>query len=503
MMKPLLTTILYMGGLLAAYGQLDYRVETQATAATGDHAPLWLNANKYGLSSLDKTNAYLRASLTNPLRNDSARVDFGYGVDVAVAAGFTSKLVVQQAYVEGRWLRGRLTVGSKEQPVELKNQRLSSGAQTLGINARPIPQVRLSLPEYWTFAGGWLGLKGHIAYGMQTDDSWQEDFVSADKRYTQHTLVHTKAGYLRVGPKNITVELGIEMASQFGGKSWVEMPNEGFHWVENSSRPSAFLHTLLPGGSDATDAGYNNAEGNHLGSWMVRLNLDYAKWNLGLYADHFFEDHSGMYFLGYNGYGTGDEWQQRPKLDFFAYQPRDFQLGAELTLKQNPWVRTVLVEYLYTKYQSGPVYHDHTTTSSVQISGRDNYYNNTMFSGWQHWGQVMGNPLYRSPLYNNDGAIEVQNNRFWAWHVGLDGEPFKGFDYRVLATVQRGYGTYSNPFVDPQNNFSLLVEAGQSLPKGWSVRAALGWDKGQLYGDNVGVQVTLAKCGVLEWNKRK
>ena len=31
---------------------LHYRVEMQTTLTTGDHTPLWLNANRYGLSSL-------------------------------------------------------------------------------------------------------------------------------------------------------------------------------------------------------------------------------------------------------------------------------------------------------------------------------------------------------------------------------------------------------------------------------------------------------------------
>ena len=39
---------------------LAYRAEIQATASGGDYNPLWLNANKYGLSSLKNTNGYLR-----------------------------------------------------------------------------------------------------------------------------------------------------------------------------------------------------------------------------------------------------------------------------------------------------------------------------------------------------------------------------------------------------------------------------------------------------------
>ena len=158
---------------------IEYGVEMQGSFSNGK-TPLWLNANKHGLSSLEKNNGYLRGSLVRPLSVDSARRwAVGYGVDVAIPVNYTSDIVVQQAYVEARWLYGVLTAGAKEYPMEMKNQSLSSGSQCLGINARPIPQVRLALPEYWTlpFGNGWLQLKGHLAYGMTTDDGWQHDFT--------------------------------------------------------------------------------------------------------------------------------------------------------------------------------------------------------------------------------------------------------------------------------------------------------------------------------------
>ena len=129
---------------------LRYDVELQGSASHGK-TPLWLNANRYGLSSLDESNGYVRGSVIRPLATDSARRwGIGYGLDVAAAYGYTSVPIVQQAFVEARWLHGVLSVGSKHYPMQLRNNALSSGAQTLGINARPVPQVRLALPEYWT-----------------------------------------------------------------------------------------------------------------------------------------------------------------------------------------------------------------------------------------------------------------------------------------------------------------------------------------------------------------
>ena len=482
---------------------LHYRAELQATVPSGDHAPLWLNANKYGMSSLKTTNGFLRAALARPLSLDNGRKwGVGYGIDAAVAAGFTSTLVLQQAYVEGRWLKGVLTVGAKEQPMELKNPELSSGAQALGINARPVPSVRLSLPDYWAipFTRGWLSLKGHIAYGKTTDGKWQKDFVSDNNRYTEGTLLHTKAGYLKIGPKNITLELGLEMASQFGGKSYYDINSDGQREViENAAGLKAFWHAFVPGGSGADEVGsdYRNSEGNQLGSWVARLNIDQPSWYLGIYADHFFEDHSSMFMLDYNGYGQGQEWDTRKDRRYFLYDLKDIMLGAELKLKRIPWLNDIVVEYLYTKYQSGPVYHDHSPYISSHLGGRDDYYNHHIFTGWQHWGQVMGNPLYRSPLYNDNGSIRVTDNRFVAWHLGVSGQPLAPLHYRFLATYQTGLGTYADPLPGRHYNLSLLAEASWRFPHDWMVRGALAMDKGRLLGDNYGFQLSIIKTGIL------
>ncbi|MBO4486260.1 MAG: hypothetical protein J5734_03890, partial [Prevotella sp.] len=294
---------------------LEYKLEVQASMSDGI-TPLWLNANKHGLSSLESTNGYLRGSMVRPLGEDSLRHwGFGYGLDVAVAHHYTSRLVVQQAFGEMRWLHGVLTVGAKEFPMEMKNNQLSSGSQTLGINARPVPQVRLALPEYWVlpYTNGWLRLKGHVAYGKTTDQNWQHDFTNCMKKYTDGALYHSKAGYLMVGyPERffpLSVEVGLEMATQFGGTAHVPYGDEMRVYKGNNGL-SGLWHAFMPGGADVPEEGteYQNAEGNQLGSFLMRVNYDEDSWKLGFYAEKYFEDHSSMLQLDYNGYGTGDEW---------------------------------------------------------------------------------------------------------------------------------------------------------------------------------------------------
>lgn len=485
---------------------ISYLVETQATLSKGQ-TPLWLNANRYGLSSLDKTNGYVRAAVMRPLSADSARRwAIGYCADVAVPLHYTSNVVVQQAYVEARWLHGVLTAGAKEWSLQLKNQTLSSGSQTLGINARPVPQVRIALPEYWQlpFGRGWLHIKGHIAYGMMTDDAWQHDFTRRQSKYADHVLYHSKAGYLKIGNEYSTFplsfELGLEMATQFGGTPYRPSNDGTMQSIPTKHGLKSFWHAFFPGGQDATDGMYANNEGNIVGSWLMRVNYDSELWRLSVYADHFFEDHSQMFHINNNGYGSGDDWNKRVHHRYYRYALKDIMLGGELELKYSRWLRHIVAEYIYTKYQSGPYNHDHTQNISDQIAGIDNYYNHGIYPGYQHWCQVMGNPLYRSPIYNTNGQLYIYNNRFVAWHLGIDGTPTSRLVYRALATYQEGWGTYDIPFNRKHHNISFLAESSYRFNKGWKITAAYAMDFGSrmMFGHNAGGQITVSKTGLIK-----
>ncbi len=487
---------------------IEYSVEMQGSFSKGK-TPLWLNANKHGLSSLERNNGYLRGSLERPLASDSARKwGIGYSVDMVAPLHYTSHTIVQQAFVEARWLHGVLSIGSKEYPMQMKNQSLSSGSQTLGINARPIPQVRLALPEYWTLPifHGWLQMKGHVAYGMMTDDNWQHEVTQKQNKYTDHLLYHSKAGYLRIGNENaffpLSIELGLEMACEFGGDAYYKNNGKMEKRATDSSL-KGFWNALVASGSDSGEGDYANVAGNQLGSWLIRINYDADLWKAAIYADHYFEDHSQMFFLDYNGYGEGSEWNVKKKHRYFRYAIKDMMLGAELNLKYTRLVRNIVFEYLYSKYQSGPYNHDRTANIADHLSGMDDYYNHSIYPGWQHWGQVIGNPLYRSPIYNEDGSIEVKNNRMIAYHLGIDGKPFEKLGYRVLGSYQTGWGTYAYPFTKKHHNASFLVETHYDFPHHWQIKLGYGMDFGsdQMLGHNAGAQVTISKRGWLAKNK--
>lgn len=468
--------------------------KVEAEAVVSDHAtPLWQQANRFGVSGTTESFGYLRAAVVRDAAQDSLhRWRLGFGADVAGGTGLNgSRFIPAQLYAEVEFLRMRLSAGIKERPAAFRDHRLSSGAMTLGTNARPVPQVRFEVPEYLSITGpsNWAAIKGHVGYGMMTDGNWQEDYLNPGLHYAKHTLYHSKAGYLRVGnPDRFPwlFEGGLEMACQFGGTIWNPVGREGVFGekLEMPKGPKAFLDALLGTGSDATDAGYANAAGNTLGSWLFALSYVGKDWRARVYYDHFFEDHSMM---------------------FLQYGWRDGLIGVEFTLPENPFCTTFVYEHLQTKYQSGPVYHDHNATLPDQISGIDNYYNHNLYQGWQHWGQGIGNPLIPSPLYHPDGRLAFTANRNTAHHLGFSGQPAPAWSYRLLASFVKSWGTYALPFPEVRKSCSLLLEATCALPdwgkhefaKGWSVRASFGMDRGSLLGDNLGLGISIAKSGML------
>lgn len=472
---------------------IAYGIEAQVNASNGD-TPLWLTANRYGISSIENQNGYMRANVTRRTDADSLhKWRIGYGADFTIGYNRTSTLLVEQLYTDIDYKLVRLTIGAKHQPMAFKNAELSSGSQTLGINARSVPAVRFEIPEYWNISGRghWAAIRGHISYGMQTDGNFQQNYVGDNTaaHYAKKVLLHTKAGYLKLGNERkfpLMFEGGLEMATQFGGTSYNSITWNGVSGVpvKMKSGIKDFINATFGGGSDNTDGdGYANATGNMLGSWLARLTWHGKDWSLGVYYDHFFEDHSQM---------------------FLQYGWLDGMVGIEANLPHNPIVDNVVYEYVKTTYQSGPVYHDHTDAIADQISGVDNYYNHNIYAGWQHWGQAMGNVFFTSPLYNHNADLTFTSNRFKAHHLGLRGCPLPTLQYKLLYSHLRSLGTYGIPFDHTRTNNSMLLEIayspqhiGKLKTQGWNFKAAFAMDRGDLLNDNTGFQFTISKIGLL------
>ena len=471
-----------------------YGVSLRGTFGEGDKAPFWFTNNRYGLGTVRNNTVLARTYIKRDAEADSLRDwRIGYGADLVSGYGNQCKFSVQQAFFDVQWKMLRLSLGQKERASELKNEELSTGGMTLGINARPIPQVRLEMPDFWSVPGtkGWFAFKAHIAYGFYTDNKWQrvnaEQGLEQGRRgdlYTQNSLFHSKALLFRIGNEErfpLTLKWGLEMACQFGGKGYNIRSYQG-EWLDQGVKLGGnVLRAFVPGGGDVNDDVFSNAAGNHVGSWLIRLDWAGKGWSVGGYVDHFFEDHSqfGMQ------YGF---W-------------KDMLLGIEMNLPKNRYVSNVVYEHLGTMNQSGPIFHDATPENPQQISAKDAYYNHHVYGSWQHAGFVIGNPLILSPMYNRYHNIKspLSNNfnRVNAHHVGLKGNPTAWLSWRALYTYERNLGSYDRPVKDPLKGHFLLLET--TYKPGWlnglSITAAYGHNHGNLLGKANGAMLTLSWDG--------
>lgn len=462
---------------------IRYRAEIGTTLSDGAHTPLWMNANKFGFSSLERNNVWLRLSAFKYI-DDSKRFDWGTGLDMGVAHRFQSTFVPQQLYAEVKYRCLDALIGAKEIDDNFLDRTLSSGSLTQGWNAHPIPQVRIGIFDYANVWGckDMFAIKGHIAYGAFTDNWWLRRWANDEFKYTLSSLYCSRAIYFRGGNAQkfpIEGEIGLVMDSEFGGKTWIPNKKGGGSWDKHPTYLKAWLKALIPmkGGADTGGMEQANVEGNFLGNWSMSLKWqDPSGWMARIYYQHFFEDHSML---------------------FFDYPWIDGLYGIQAKLPKNRFVSDIDYEFLYMKDQGGSVYWDHTPTIDYQVSGRDEYYDNHIYNGWQNWGQSIGNPLLTSPIYNANHRVYFLSTRIIAHHLGLKGEPSDNIGWRVLASHTRSWGTYYIPFERAKANFSWLAEINyhpKSLP-GWEATLSLAMDHGSLIGNSFGAGLSISKTG--------
>ena len=465
-MKKGLLFLFLLPGMMHAQSSLKSFAEFGTTIHTGDNTPLWQVSNQHGLSSLNN-NAYMRGGTfyTDSCRNWKLVT----GLDLAVATGFTSTLVVQQAYADicYKWIG--LSIGSKELNSELLNQQLSSGGLTWSGNARPIPQVKIGILDYVRIAP-WAQVKAEMSYGKWTDNNYQEEKVGVNYWYTKDILYHHKSFYFRLGKpvSHWQFDLGMSLDTQFGGYK-----SSGGDAGDLGNSLKDFWHVLIPKGGNSSSSNLEKYFlGNFLGSEHLKLTYKQNDYHISAYLENYYDDFSGMGKLN----GLDGLW------------------GIEYKSKNKQAINGLVVEYYQTTNQSGPL---HGLDDSIvkKTGGADDYYNNFWYPGWAHWGMTMANPLIASPIYNKDGDMTFKYNRVKAIHIGWSGDILSNLSYRAKISYNQTWGTPFKPTIDILENFSTFAECSYYPNKlnGWNFTLSGAFDTGGIYGDNLGLQLKIRK----------
>lgn len=473
-----------------------YGIETSGSLASGVNTPFWMVNRQWGIIPLDANNLYVRGSVFHEqiLRNGWS---FEAGIDI-VGASVPGTPRLQQLYGRINRKIWRLDIGLREDYTSSLNPLLSSGDFVKSNNARPVPEIKLSIPEYLLipYTKGNMYLKGDFAAGYYPDSRWKENIARPhNQNYTKNILSHHKSIYFRfgniAGKNRMQFTVGTDHVTQWGGDLYTygEVDGQGQYVTVNQPHGiDDFFRVAIAkegsSGSSGADSAY--VAGSQWGAYLFRF--DYQLTNkdlLSIYTNHFFDDGSGMVFENY----------------------RDGLFGIEYRKKEKSRLSGVVFEYIYTKQQTGPIHHnigmddEHRDKLQKKGNGNDNYYNNTDYiEGPSCFGQTLGTPLFLSPMYNRDGSLNFKSSRIIAFHLGMEGYLHPALQYRLLLTTGQSWGRYYVPFKSVKKGFASQLELIYTpvRHKGFDVKLSTAYDKGEFFGgDTFGVSITLCKRGII------
>ena len=430
--------------------------EVGAFGSSSGHTPFWLRSNQYGIVPVEVTPATLRVGLLvdyDSLRLFTHRLTYGGGLTGVGNAGSRSGVLVQEAYEKVRSGIFELYAGRRREYVGLADSTLSTGSYAWSGNALPVPKLHLEIRSFTPIGltKGFVAVKGSFANG------W------LGGRYVQHSLLHQKSLYVRLGKpgSRLKVYVGLNHQVVWGGRS-EDLLKTGL--VKNAQLPSRFRDYLsLVSGLRATGSGITdstaytdfdltNRVGNHLGSVDVALELATNQFTYYLYRQ--------------NPYETGAL--------FYGTRLADGLNGLRIR-STNPRavVQQVVVEYLNVTNQGGSEF----IISDPKRRGRVNYFNHSQYrDGWSYYGEPIGTPFIPS-ISNLRGKLPygafTNDNRVQVWHVGIAGN-LSAHPHRYLAgpvtfrsnlSYSRNLGTYNEPFGQPIHQFSGVATV--LVPRCW------------------------------------
>lgn len=119
---------------------------------------------------------------------------------------------------------------------------------------------------------------------------------------------------------------------------------------------------------------------------------------------------------------------------------------------------------------------------------------------------LFSNPLYLSPVYNEDGSLYIKTTVLFHG-ILVSVEILLKVYYRVPYDLAEKGGTYFVPYSDVKRSYNLLAEVGYTMQKNklnifilvdGVLKLAFGLDDGALRGNNRGFQFTISS-GILNF----
>lgn len=464
-----------------------YRTELGSYVATTGETPFWLRANQYGIVPQEAALLTFRQAVgvdyhnhprtkLDSLRAVNRRVDWGWGAEAVVNAGYTFKLLIPEAYVKVKFGKSlEVWAGRRRETIGLVDTLLTSGSYAWSGNTLPMLKIQLAVPDYLP-RRSLFGFKGFYAHGWFEED-----------RFIKNVMLHQKALYMRFGKPAWRLKLygGFNHQVMWGGNT-ERLPGSV---IKNNQLPNQFSDYIdvITGSSlgNRTNVDTNrisifdreNRIGNHLGTVDVGFEYTTRNFSVFAYRQNIYEDGSLFYLTNIQDGLNGLRIRNRRPANRNGFQ-----------------LQQLLLEYLYTESQGGALFLENSSQR-----GRDNYFNHSQYQdGWSRFGLTMGTPFITP---SNDSRSELphygftNNNRVAVMHIGLAGQAYDFMRFQIKASYSENLGTYVLPFAQTVRQFSSVISlsAPLSMLNGVTAHASIATDVGNLYANNVGFYIGVRK----------
>lgn len=482
---------------------VEWDASLTANGGNGDYAPHYISALNHG--RITQSRGITAGAGVWKRMDMSERFTWGVGAELLGGAASATDyrhwrpdgsegvsrmrpaaMWIQQLYAEVKWRSFFLEAGMKERGSALLNDTLTSGDLVESGNARPIPQVRAGFAGFQDvpLTGGWLQIQGELGYGKFADGAWMRKFYSHGSYHLNEGAYYVyRRVYFRSNPeKQLSVTAGMQAAGEIGGvtKYYVR----GVVVRERNLKAGVWdmIKMIAPIGGEKNGVG-EYMDGNNLGSWdiVLRYRLPWGGDAVRAYLQKPWEKGSSI------GWKNGMDGLWGIEYDFNGL---------------NGIVSGAVVEYLDFMNQSGAIHyapHDRPgSTITTDVSGGDQYYNNSEYNSYTNYGLGIGTPFLMSPRYNRDGYPAYTDNRVRGVHVAVTGRPAENWSYKVAFSHKKGYGDGRQPRATVNKGTSWLAEVRCDVRNvtGLELKAQVAMDRGTMPGDCFGAAVSAVYRGV-------
>ena len=445
-----------------------YRMVELQAIGTGDAVPLWMRAGQYGSNPYQGTSLAALAHYVKPYRQDSVRaIDWGVGVQLRADVGSINDFRVIEAYAKVKLKMFEIRAGRSRMMSGLADSTLSSGSHTISGTALGIPQISLSLPDYsFPLFDSLLSIKGSLVQGFMGDVPTNFE----NKKDIIPGFFHQKSAHLRIGKPGGKAKFiigGVHQVfwvdgGQLIGPSYDLSPTQTIWYVMTGKN-----YLYKPGSNLTTNIG------NHLGSIDLGLELAGQNTRTLIYHQVLYESENSFKDGSFNDGLSG--------ISITNTAPAD---GSGFRLQK------AVFEYYRTANQA----------NNTAGTNYDNYYNHEfILDGNSYKGVNLGNPFITPvldmvpSLPRGENRNHFHNNRVKLFHAGLEATAGKLF-LRSRLSFSKNFGLWEKADkFPPTNSFSMSLEAGRPLRKGWQMRALVAMDNGGLLTNSVGGMLSVAR----------